>query len=72
MVIVPVGTLVLQVERKGSRREIVEDLIAEIGEQVRRVMGRCIEEALEAELTSLLGRKPHEQRQPPGEEGEAC
>lgn len=72
MVIVPVGTLVLQVERKGSRREVVEDLVVEIGKQVRWVVARCIEEALEAEVTSLLGRKPYERRQPVGEEGEAC
>jgi transposase-like protein len=45
----------------------VEDLIAEIGGQVRKVVGRCIEEALEAEVTALLGREWYERRNPPGE-----
>jgi len=71
MVIVPVGTLVLQVERKETREEFVEDLIGEIGEQVQRVVARCLEEALEAEVTELLGRRPYERRRPPGREGAA-
>jgi len=71
MVIVPVGTVVLQVERKASRREYVEELSSQIGEQVRVLVARCIEEALAGEVTSLLGREPYERRRPPGEAGEA-
>lgn len=68
MVIVHVGTVVLQVERRESRREFLEELIAQIKERVRWMAGRCIEEALEGEVTSLLGREWYERRQPPGEE----
>lgn len=66
MVIVHVGTLSLQVERKESRQAFVEELIAQISEQVRRIVGRCIEEALDAEVTELLGRGWYERRRPPG------
>lgn len=68
MVIVPVGTVVLQVERKDSRREYVEELIGEIREKIEEFAARCIEEALEGEVTSLLGRELYERRRPPGEE----
>jgi transposase-like protein len=68
MVIVHVGSIVLQVGRKDSRREYVEELVAQIREQVRWIVARCIEEALEGEVTSLLGRQPYERRRPPGEE----
>ena len=68
MVIVHVGTVVLQVERRGSRREFVEELIAQIKEEVQWMVSRCLEEALEGEVTSLLGREPYERRQPPGQE----
>lgn len=66
MTIVHVGTFSLQVERSTSRQAFVEGLIAQIGEQVRRVVGRCIEEALAAEVTELLGRGWYERRNPPG------
>ena len=56
MTIVHVGTLSLQVKRGTSRQVFVAGLIAQISEQVRRIVGRCIEEALEAEVTELLGR----------------
>lgn len=68
MAIVQLGSLRLQVERKESRREFVEGLIGQINEQVRWIVARCIEEALEAEVTSLLGREWYERRQPPGEQ----
>ena len=55
--IVHVGALTLQVGGKGARREYVEGLIAQIEESVRRVVTRCIEEALEAEVTTLLKRE---------------
>lgn len=67
MVIVHVGTVVLQVGRRGSRREYLEKLITEINERVRWMAERCIEEALEGEVTNLLGRGWYERRQPPGE-----
>jgi hypothetical protein len=68
MAIVHVGTVVLQVEITDSRREFVEELIAQIRKQVQWSASRCVEEALEGEVTSLLGRKPYERRQPPGQE----
>jgi putative transposase len=71
MVIVHVGTVVLQVEGRGSRREYVEKLITQINERVRWMAERCIEEALEGEVTSLLGREWYERRRPRGEETEA-
>ena len=66
MVIVHLGTVSLQVERSRSRQEFVEMLIAQLQEKVRYVVGRCIEEALEAEVTALLERGWYERRKPPG------
>lgn len=68
MVIPHVGRVALQVERKGSRRELVEELIAQINKQVRSIVARCVEEASEGEVTSLLGQEWYERRQPPGQE----
>jgi transposase-like protein len=62
MTIVHVGTLTLQVGGEGTRREYIEGLIAQIEESVRRVATRCIEEALEAEVTTLLEREWYERR----------
>ena len=62
MVIVPVGSLVLQVERERTRRAFKERLIAEITEQVRQVVVRCLEAVLELEVTELLGREWYQRR----------
>lgn len=62
MVIVPVGSLVLQVEREGCVRRFKERLLAEITEQVLRVIARCIEAMLEFEVTELIGREWYERR----------
>lgn len=64
MTIVHVGTLALQVKEKGTRGEFVERLIAQIEEQVRQVVARCIEEALGAEVDILLKRGWYERRKP--------
>jgi hypothetical protein len=53
MTIVHAGTLTVQVGGEGTRREYVEGLIAQIEGSVRRVAARCIEEAVEAEVTTL-------------------
>lgn len=62
MTIVRVGTIRLQVEPQASRRSFVEELIDQIEEQVRRVVARCIEEVLAAEVTALLGRGWYKRR----------
>lgn len=66
MTIVHIGALSLQVKRGASRQLFVEGLIAQIREHVQQVVGRCIEEALEAEVTGLLGRGWYVRRRPPG------
>jgi len=58
MVIVPVGTVSLQVEAEDSRSEQIEQLLAGINKQVQWIVTRCIEEALAGEVTNLLGRRP--------------
>lgn len=63
MTIVHIGALSLQVERGDTRRGFVEELITQIEGGVRYVVKRCIEEALEAEVTALLGRKWYERRE---------
>lgn len=62
MVIVPIGSLILQMERDRSARKFKERLIAEITEQVLRIVARCIEAMLEFEVTELLGRGWYERR----------
>jgi transposase-like protein len=57
MVIVPVGSLFLQVERERSEQAFKERLIAEITEQMQQVLVRCLEAVLELEVTELLGRE---------------
>lgn len=57
MVIVPLGALSLQVRRSASRREFVEQLIRELQRAVQKVVARCLEEVLEAEVTALLQRE---------------
>ena len=63
MTIVHIGALSLQVERGDTRRGFVEELITQIEARVRYVVKRCIEEALEAEVTALLGREWYERRE---------
>ncbi len=60
--IVHVGRLILQVERERSARVFKERLIVEITRQVLQVIGRCIEAALELEVTEILGRERYERR----------
>ena len=67
MVIVHLGTVSLQVERSRCRQVFVERLIVQVEEKVRHVVSRCIEEALEAEVTALLEREWYERRKPPGQ-----
>lgn len=43
-------------ERSNSRQAFVERLIVQLQEKMRYVVGRCIEEALEAEVKALLER----------------
>ena len=62
MAIVQVGAVRLQVEDKGTGREFVERLIEQIEEQIRQLVVRCIEEALEAEVDKLLKRGWYERR----------
>jgi transposase-like protein len=59
-----VGTIRLPVEPKGTRRALVEGLIAQIEESVRGLVARCIEDALEAEVTALLERGWYRRRRP--------
>ena len=63
MVIVHVGSLSLQVKRERTERRFKEKLIGEITRCVRGIVGRCLEEALEAEVTELLDREWYERRQ---------
>ena len=60
--IVQVGSLNLQVEYDRSARAFKEQLIAEITRQLLQVIGRCIEAALEREVTEILGREWYERR----------
>ena len=60
MAIVQVGALTLQ----WSSAKIIEGLLAQIEEQVRQLVLRCIEEALEAEVDTLLQRGWYERRRP--------
>lgn len=62
MHIVHLGSVVLQVEREASRHEFVEKLRKQLREIVRQVVGRCIEEALDAEVTALLRREWYQRR----------
>ena len=62
MVIVPVGSLILQVKRERTERAFKERLIAEITVQIAQVIARCIEAVLELEVTELLDREWYERR----------
>ena len=61
--IVHVGSLSLQVKRERTDRIYKERLTGELRRCVREVVARCLEEALEAEVTELLGREWYERRQ---------
>lgn len=60
MTIVNVGRITLQVERRAQRRTFVERLLAQIEAKVGYVVKRCIETALEAEVSLLLERERYE------------
>jgi hypothetical protein len=60
--IVHLGSVFLQVEREATRYAFREKLKEQLQGTVVEVVGRCIEEALEAEVTSLLGRGWYERR----------
>jgi transposase-like protein len=61
MTIVPIGKLILQVPDENHPGFVLE-LCAAIQEQIRQVVGRCLEEVLEAELDRKLGRKRYVRR----------
>lgn len=62
MVIVHVDSLILQVERDKSTKAFKERLIEQIDKWVKQGVTRCIEAAMEAEVTELLGRERYERR----------
>ena len=61
MTIVPIGKLILQEPGEHDPGYVVE-LCAAIQEQVRQIVGRCIEEILESEVERQLGRKRYVRR----------
>jgi len=61
MTIVPIGNLILQVPASDSPR-FAPELRGVLEEQIRQVVGRCLEEALETEVERWLGRKRHVRR----------
>jgi len=61
MTIVPIGNLFLQ-EPKGNQAAFVPELCAAIHEQIRQIVGRCLEEILESEVDRQLGRKRYVRR----------
>ena len=63
MVIVHVGSLSLQVKRERTDRKFKEKLTAEITRCVKGLVARCLEEALDAEVTEQLDREWYERRQ---------
>jgi putative transposase len=62
MTIVHLGSVSLQIEREAVRRRFWEKLKRQLQSVVRCVVARCIEEALEAEVTLLLRREWYERR----------
>ncbi len=62
MVSVPLGTVEIQLTRQAQRQTYVELLKAEIARVVREVTQRCLEAALEAEVTQVLGREWYARR----------
>jgi putative transposase len=61
MTIVPIGKLILQVPDE-KHPDFVPELWAAIQEQIRQVVGRCLEEVLEVEVDRQLGRGRYERR----------
>ena len=61
MTIVPIGSLLLQVPASDYPR-FAQELCAVLATQIRQVVGRCLEEALETEVERWLGRKRHVRR----------
>lgn len=61
MTIVPIGSLILQVAQGDDPLDIPE-LCGLLHEQIRGVIGRCIEEILEADVDHWLERKRYERR----------
>jgi len=61
MTIVPIGSLLLQVPASDTPR-FAQELCAVLEAQIRQVVGRCLEEALEIEVERWLGRKRHVRR----------
>jgi hypothetical protein len=61
MTIVPIGSLILQVP-ENDHPGFAPELCAVLGAQIRQVVGRCLEEALETEVERWLGRKRHVRR----------
>jgi transposase-like protein len=61
MTIVPIGSLLLQVPASDDPR-FAQELCAVLETQVRQVVGRCLEEALETEVERWLGRKRYVRR----------
>ena len=62
MTIVHLGSALLQIEREATRQAFFEKLKGQLQGVVREVVTRCIEEALEAEVTLLLRRGWYERR----------
>ena len=61
MTIVPIGKLILQMTDE-NHPGLVPETCAAIQEQIWQVVGRCLEEVLEAELERQLGRKRYVRR----------
>jgi transposase-like protein len=61
MTIVPIGNLILQ-EPERNQPGFVPELCRVIHEQIRGMVGRCLEEILESEIDRQLGRKRYVRR----------
>lgn len=61
MTIVPIGKLILQVPDE-KQPDFVPELCLAIQDQIRQVVGRCLEEVLESEVDRQLGRKRYVRR----------
>jgi transposase-like protein len=62
MTIVHLGSVLLQIEQEATRQTFFEKLKVQLQDIVNTVIARCIEEALEAEVTLLLRRGWYERR----------
>jgi transposase-like protein len=54
----------MQFDRQASRQMFVERLVEQVNEQMQQVVVRCLNAALESELTALLGRAHYARRRP--------